>query len=221
MRCMIPLEIMEIPLQFHFFLFELRRKRLTSRRITSYKKYRALPTPVHRVTTLAYVIIRCRVTLFFFIKLEFWVRGLISKTMGNDTYCGKNWICYIWLHVVLIRFEFDSVISTNSLGHELAKSDLKGCLAKLLFEGLWDLFKSLYWNVTFEHSTWHWFTSITFTLRQRITGLDENKKNPSKMTKNVPIFNCRNLILKRHKDYLICRTCFVLQMTWFRFVGIG
>ena len=27
----------------------------------------------------------------FFLKLEFWVRGLISKTMGNDTYCGKNW----------------------------------------------------------------------------------------------------------------------------------
>ena len=80
----------------------------------------------------------------FFLKLEFWVRGLISKTMGNDTYCGKNWICYIWLHVVLlIRFEFDSVISTNSLGHELAKSDLKGCLAKLLLGGLWNLYKSL------------------------------------------------------------------------------
>ena len=90
--------------------------------------------------------------------------------MGNDTYCGKNWIWfYIWLHVVLLDLNLiQSHISTNSwLGHELAKSDLKGCLAKLLFEGLWDLFKSLYWNVTFEHSTWHWFTSITFTRRQK------------------------------------------------------
>ena len=96
----------------------------------------------------------------FFSKV-FGVWGLISKRMGNDTYCGKNWIWfYIWLHVVLLDLNLiQSHISTNSwLGIELAKSDLKGCLAKLLFEGLWDLFKSLYWNVTFEHSTWHWFT---------------------------------------------------------------
>ena len=159
MRCMIPLEIMEIPLQFHFFLFELRRKRLTSRRITSYKKYRALPTQVFTVWQLLRTSLSDLWSPFF--SKVFGVWGLISKRMGNDTYCGKNWIWfYIWLHVVLLDLNLiQSHISTNSwLGNELAKSDLKGCLAKLLFEGLWDLFKSLYWNVTFEHSTWHWFT---------------------------------------------------------------
>ena len=138
--------------------------RITEKKIDFSKNHklqkisRATYSGLHRVTTLAYVIIRSLVTLFF---LKFGVWGLISKRMGNDTYCGKNWIWfYIWLHVVLLDLNLiQSHISTNSwLGIELAKSDLKGCLAKLLFEGLWDLFKSLYWNVTFEHSTWHWFT---------------------------------------------------------------
>ena len=144
MRCMIPLEIMEIPLQFHFFLFELRRKRLTSRRITSYKKISRATysgSPCDNSCVRHY-----QISGHPFFSKVFGVWGLISKRMGNDTYCGKNWIWfYIWLHVVLLDLNLiQSHISTNSwLGHELAKSDLKGCLAKLLFGGLWNLHKSL------------------------------------------------------------------------------
>ena len=135
MRCMIPLEIMEIPLQFHFFLFELRRKRLTSRRITSYKKYRALPTPVHRVTTLAYVIIRSLVTLF---SLKFWGLG------PNFKEDGKRYLLWekldLILHMIacgLIRFEFDSVTYFNKFlaWHWTCKIRFKRMPGKAAFWG--------------------------------------------------------------------------------------
>ena len=136
MRCMIPLEIMEIPLQFHFFLFELRRKRLTSRRITSYKKYRALPTQVFTVWQLLRTSLSDLWSPFF--SLTFWGLG------PNFKRDGKRYLLWekldLILHMIacgLIRFEFDSVTYFNKFlaWHWTCKIRFKRMPGKAAFWG--------------------------------------------------------------------------------------